>query len=96
MYFPCFVWVCFSRGGYSLVDILLANTQMALVYIGSIAVSGALKYGKAGHVLAVENLKVVWQVILTIVISGSIPNLMEVYGCALGMIGVACIVIAKK
>ena len=96
MYLPCFIWVCVNGHGYDLSDILTANTMQVLNYVGTIAVSGALKFGKAGHVLAVENLKVVWQVTLLILIQGSLPNVMEVIGCSLGMMGVACIVFSKK
>lgn len=63
MYCPFFIYFYQQ---YQLSEILLANANMALVYVASIALSGALKAGKAGHVLAVENLKVVWQVLLTI------------------------------
>ena len=52
--------------------------------------------GQAGPVQAIEMMKTVWQVLLTIIIDKSIPIPMEIGGCVTGLTGVIVIVLNKK
>jgi hypothetical protein len=45
---------------YTLSDYILANCNIPCVLAGSATISAALGYGKAGPVMAVENLKTIW------------------------------------
>lgn len=52
--------------------------------------------GQAGPVQAIEMMKTVWQVLLTVVIDNKIPVPIEIAGCATGLMGVLIIVLNKK
>jgi len=47
-------------------------------------------------VQAIEMMKTVWQIILTIAIDNLIPNTIETIGCVTGISGVVLIVLMKK
>jgi len=81
---------------YNWVDIVLANTNILCIIIASTGLTAALNCGQAGPVQAIEMMKTVWQIILTIAIDQLIPNTMEFIGCATGISGVILIVLMKK
>ena len=60
-----------------------------------ICLSTAVGFGKAGPVQAIENLKIVWQVLAGAFIFGEIPNLVQIIGCAMGFGGLCLIVIMR-
>ena len=75
---------------------MLANSNILCIIIASTALTAALNCGKAGPVQAIEMMKTVWQVVLTIAIDKLIPNTLEFIGCATGISGVLLIVLMKK
>ena len=61
--------------------------------LGLLFLTYAFRYAKAGNVMAIENSKNVIQTLIVIIIQGIVPNLMEISGLVLGMLGVAVIVL---
>ena len=62
--FPFFV----TFGNFEWFDIGLMFFGVSFLVIGNIALGKAVQYGNAGPVEAIENTKVVWQTILSIII----------------------------
>eukprot|EP00341_Mesodinium_pulex_P001165 CAMPEP_0116950588 /NCGR_PEP_ID=MMETSP0467-20121206/39559_1 /TAXON_ID=283647 /ORGANISM="Mesodinium pulex, Strain SPMC105" /LENGTH=110 /DNA_ID=CAMNT_0004635363 /DNA_START=829 /DNA_END=1161 /DNA_ORIENTATION=- len=81
---------------YATVDYLLANANIICIIIASTALTAAMDVGQAGPVQAIEMMKTVWQVVLTVVIDKSIPVPIEIAGCITGILGVVIIVLHKN
>ena len=104
IYFPFYVWVMVTGTGldgvsqlnYSVSDYIRSNIIYVCITFATICFTLAMKYGKAGPAQAIDNLKIVWQVIMTIVIQGKAPNTMEIVGCVIGLTGIGIIILLKK
>jgi len=59
--------------GYSVEDVILGNAVFLSLSIAAVCMTKALHNSKGGPIQAIENLKIVWQLILTIVIQSSVP-----------------------
>ena len=94
---PVFIWqICETPDRFNALDIVLANTVIFGITLAAICINTALSLGRAGPVQALENLKTIWQVILTIATQGITPNYIEIIGCVLGLVGLVVIVLSKK
>lgn len=94
---PIFIWqICENPDRFTALDIVLANVVILGILIGSILINIAFSLGQAGPLQALENLKTIWQVLLTIATQGIAPNYIEIIGCVLGLVGLAVIVLSKK
>jgi hypothetical protein len=96
--FPLYIYESVIEGGhkYEAIDLILANCNIVCIIIASTGLTAGLAVGQAGPVQAIEMMKTVWQIILTIAIDGSIPIPMEIAGCVTGLTGVVVIVLNKK
>ena len=65
------------------------------INLGIVSLTSAVQYGKGGPVQAIENLKIVWHVLITSIFMGDLPTIMEVLGCLSGIVGVTIIVLNK-
>ena len=94
---PFYIWVMATAPDtYSLNDYIFVNLHILCILGGGTLLSNALRVGKAGHVAAIDNLKTVWQTVMTVLIAGEVPTSTEVIGCICGIAGAMFIVLGKK
>lgn len=99
VYLPLFIWqVNKVDTKIDYKSILLSNAQYISMLSGMINMSLAFNFGKskAGLIQALEALKTIWQLLLTIAIQGLYPTPYEIGGVVLGMIGLFVIICQPK
>ena len=83
----------YFRKEYEMMDVLIGTVSVILVTIGVIFFSRSLQCGNAGPVQAIENSKTIVTTLMGAIFLSQIPNLMQWFGLASGLIGVVVIVI---
>jgi len=81
---------------YGFYEIIVSNLVFVCVTFGCMLNGTALFYGKAGPIQAVESLKIVWQVLLSALVTATLPTLQESVGCLIGFFGLLVIVLNKE
>jgi drug/metabolite transporter (DMT)-like permease len=82
---------------FSVQDMIFMNFGYIGTSSGFIFLTLGIKYGSAGIVQAVENLKVTWMTLIIMVLSRGqkMPNLSQFFGMFCGVIGGSIIVLNK-
>jgi drug/metabolite transporter (DMT)-like permease len=92
-----YIWLVYSNQlkevsmkeiGLSMATYILSNTGALFSY-------QSIKYGKAGVVQGIENLKVVWLTIMMSIIQGQLPTHLQTAGIITGLVG-ALVILADR
>lgn len=68
---PLFLYDYFVNGmRYEFVDLIYYTISFMLAVTGMIFLTLGVKYGKGGVCQAIENLKVLWHVLIMIIVTG--------------------------
>ena len=89
------LYIAEDKSIYDFEVYLVGNISFVLVILAIICINYAVKFGKAGRAQALDQMKTIWQVILTMVIDSKTPTGMEVAGCASGIIGTILIILSR-
>ena len=87
---PVFIYF---RKEYELMDVVIGTVAVTLVTIGVIFFSRSLQCGNAGPVQAIENSKTIITTLMAAIFLSQVPNVMQWFGLAAGLVGVVVIVI---
>lgn len=80
---------------YDLEIYIVSNVIFILIILAIVSMNYAVKYGNAGRAQALDQMKSIWQVLLTVIIDSSVPTGMEIAGCASGIIGTILIILSR-
>mmetsp|Transcript_31605 Transcript_31605/g.48328 ORF Transcript_31605/g.48328 Transcript_31605/m.48328 type:complete len:93 (+) Transcript_31605:786-1064(+) len=78
---------------HDLESFILSNAQLLLVVLAIMSLTFALKFGKGGPVQAIDQTKSIYQTIWGAIFLESYPNLIQVGGMGLGIIGIFFIIL---